>query len=75
MDVQLQVGACEAYRGTPLVLVIEIVGNTVFDTVGDEFGVWEFGTVHSGVDGKCLVRRQILVPFEVSHEIIKFVGV
>ena len=74
MDVELDVSTLQPDRGAASVFVIEMIYNTVFNTISDKFGVVEVCAVHSRVNRECRVDGHELFPIKFTHMIIQFIG-
>ena len=75
MYVYIYVRTVDADGGAFTVPVVEIVGNSVFHPVCDEFGVPKYFGVDHGVDGKRHIGRKILIPFDLFGFGIDRIGV
>ena len=70
VHVDVYVGILNAYGRAFAVFLVEIVGYSILHPVGHETGVTKIVAVYSGVNGKGLVDREHLVPFEFAGNLI-----
>ena len=75
VHIEHKVGIREANRRATLILLHEVIHNSVLHAISDEFRVTEVRSKHSGIDGEGAVGGHHLVPVEFLHSLIELVGI
>ena len=75
VDIEQQVIARHADRGTLAVQVAEVVDDAVLDAVGGETAVGEIGAVDRCVDCECGLGSHVLLPRNITDNVVELVRI